>query len=556
MLSKYLYSSQLLTHLKMLLSGAWEVKSFVKSLERPAQTQADAIRRILAVNKNSSFGRQYDFSSMLSERDFRDRVPIHNYEDLRPYIERQIDGGEDERLPKPLLCIQTSGTTGKPKFIPVYRETLRSYRRCQSISSHAQYRSIKGVFSGSILAIVSPSIEGHFENGMPYGSMSGAIAQSLSKAVRSRGVLPEAIFEVADYEDRYRLIAALALSDASISALASANPSTLLRLSDVIWQYWENLIGYIETNDVEVLDLGLPPKESSMLLSGHQANRARAAELRELVRVHGRPTFSQLWPNLKGVATWTSGNCALLTPRLKKQLSSDVCITEMGYMASEFWGTITMNPGLNEGCLTIQDNFFEFIEPHLWDDGGRRTLLVSELEEGKHYYVIATTQDGLYRYFINDIIEVIGFYRETPTIKFVQKGKGVTSLTGEKLYEGQVIQAVQEVCRGHGIHIDNFVMLGDRQEMSYFLYVECCDDIDLPLFSKSFEIQLAELNIEFETKLKSGRLKSVIVRRVTKGTFESQKLMAISSGQREGQFKTIKLQYRDEVCFPYHEYEC
>ena len=215
-----------------------------------------------------------------------------------------------------------------------------------------------------------------------------------------------------------------------------------------------------------------------------------------------------------------------------------------------------MNPGLNEGCLTIQDNFFEFIEPHMWDDGGRRTLLVSELEEGKHYYVIATTQDGLYRYFINDIIEVTGFYRKTPTIKFVQKGKGVTSLTGEKLYEGQVIQAVQEVCRGHGIHIDNFVMLGDRQETSYFLYVECGDDIDLLQFSKSFEIQLAELNIEFETKLKSGRLKSVIVRRVTKGTFESQKLMAIFSGQREGQFKTIKLQYRDEVCFPYHEYEC
>ncbi len=556
MLSKRLYSSELLTHLSMNLTKIREVKSFLKSLDRPKQTQADVLSRILALNQNSSFGRQYEFSSITSEREFRDRVPIHNYEDLRPYIERQIEGGAGERFPKPSLCLQTSGTTGKPKYIPVYRETLRSYRRCQSISSHEQYRSIKGVFSGSVLAIVSPRIEGHLENGMPYGSMSGAIAHSLSKAVLSQGVLPEAIFEVPDYEDRYRLIAALALGDANISVLASANPSTFFRLSEAIWQHSESLLRFIATNDVEALELKLPPSESSEILSANEPRPARAAELRELIRRHGRLTFSQLWPNLKGVATWTSGNCALLIPALKKQLSSEVRITEMGYMASEFWGTIIMGPGLNDGCLTIQDNFYEFIEPHSWDDGTRKTHLISEIEEGKQYYIIVTTPDGLYRYFINDIIEVTGSYRRTPTIKFAQKGKGVTSLTGEKLYEGQVIQAVQEVCLARRIDIDHFVMLADRQEISYVLYIECSGEIDLLTFSEDLKAQLGKLNIEFETKLKSGRIKSAKVRRVSKGTFESQKIMAINSGQREGQFKTIKLQYRDEESFPFHEYEC
>jgi hypothetical protein len=416
--------------------------------------------------------------------------------------------------------------------------------------------SIKGILSGSVLAIVSPRVEGRLENGMPYGSMSGAIAQSLSKAVLSRGVLPEAIFEVPDYEDRYRLIAALALSDANISALASANPSTFFRLSEVIWHHADSLIRFIETNDVEVLELKLLHQESSALLSAHKPSRARAAELRELIRRHGRLTFSQLWPNLKGVATWTSGNCALLIPALRKQLSSEVCITEMGYMASEFWGTITMDPGLNRGSLTIQDNFYEFIEPHAWDNGIRETLLVSEIEEGKQYYIIVTTPDGLYRYFINDIIEVTGSYRKTPTIKFAQKGKGVTSLTGEKLYEGQVIQAVQEVCLGSSIDIDHFVMLADRQEMSYNLYIECGDEFDFLVFSEELKSHLGKLNVEFETKLKSSRIRSMNVRRVTKGTFEFHKQMAISSGQREGQFKTIKLQYQDEEAFPFHEYVC
>ena len=556
MLSKRLYSSQFLTHLKMKLSEVCEVRSFLKSLDCPKQTQESVLRRILALNANSSFGRQYKFSSITSEREFRNQVPIHSYEELRPYIEKQIEGGSGERNPKPYLCLQTSGTTGKPKYIPVYKETLSSYRRCQSISSYAQYKHIKGMFSGSVLAIVSPRIEGYLDNGMPYGSMSGAIAHSLSKAVLSRSLLPEAVFEVPHYEDRYRMIVALALSDSKISVIASANPSTFFRMAEVIWQHSESLLRFIETGDVEALELKLTKQESSEILSSHRPNPTRAAELRELIQTYGRPTFSQLWPNLKGVATWTNGNCALLIPALRKQLSNDVQITEMGYMATEFWGTITMEPGPNGGCLTIQDNFYEFIEPHSWDEGCRETRLISEIEEGKQYYIIVTTPDGLYRYFINDIVEVTGSFRNTPTIKFAQKGKGVTSLTGEKLYEGQVVQAVKQACQDRGIDIDHFVMLADRQEMSYILYVECCEDLELLEFSEDFIVQLGNLNIEFETKLKSGRIKSANVRRVPKGTFESQKKLAISSGQREGQFKTIKLQYRDEESFPFHDYEC
>ncbi len=213
-----------------------------------------------------------------------------------------------------------------------------------------------------------------------------------------------------------------------------------------------------------------------------------------------------------------------------------------------------MDPGLNGGSLTIQDNFYEFIEPHAWDSGIRETHLVSEIEEGKQYYIIVTTPEGLYRYFINDIIEVTGSYRRTPTIKFVQKGKGVTSLTGEKLYEGQVIQAVQEACLGSKINIDHFVMLADRQEMSYILYIECSYEIDIINFAEDVYAHLGKFNVEFGAKLESGRIRSAKVRRVAQGTFESQKLMAISFGQREGQFKTIKLQYQDEVAFPFHEY--
>jgi hypothetical protein len=272
------------------------------------------------------------------------------------------------------------------------------------------------------------------------------------------------------------------------------------------------------------------------------------------LKKQGALTFSQLWPKLRALATWTSGNCALCIPLLRKLISPEVRITDMGYMASEFWGTITMDPILNVGCLTIEDNFYEFIEPEDWDKGSRDTILISELEEGRQYYIIVTTADGLYRYFINDIVEVTGFYEQSPTIAFAQKGKGVTSLTGEKLYEGQVVLAVQQVCRNHQFEIDLFVMIADRQENSYTLFVECDFDLETQTFREHLESHLGEVNLEFQSKLKSGRIKSLEVRQVKKGTFEAHKRSALMSGQREGQFKTIKLQYLDEAKFPFHEY--
>lgn len=541
-------------HLKMQLAKLRELKSFHRSLDNPQRTQNRVLRRILAANQDSSFGQKYRLSSVADAGEYRDRVPIHTYEDLRPYIEKQIDGTESGRLQSPTLCLQTSGTTGKPKYIPIYKETLKAYKRCQTINSYTQFAAIKGLFSGKLLTIVSPKVEGYLENGIPYGSMSGVIATSLPKAFSSRIVLPEAVFEIQDYEDRYRLIAALAMSDPKITCLASANPSTFLRLSAVIQENSNELLRYLETGDIGALTLN--NRDHARVIPVCRPDQGRAAHLKQLIEEHGQLTFSHLWPNLRGVATWTSGNCALCIPALRQQLSSDIPITDMGYMASEFWGTINMDPINHAGCLTIQDNFYEFIELDSWDNGGRDTCLVSELEEGKRYYIIVTTSDGLYRYFINDVIEVAGTYRNFPTIKFAQKGKGVTSLCGEKLYEGQVIQAVRETCKEQSFETDQFVMLADRQHFSYVLYIESRAELDNAAFGERLVDRLGSQNVEFESKLKSGRIRGVTVRPVKVGTFEALKKAAVLAGQREGQFKTVKLQYLDDANFPFHEHVC
>ena len=541
--------------LKMLLVKYVLLRSLISDAYNPDKCQVDALKNILARNKNTTLGKHYNFASITSADDFIKHVPVHGYEELRPYIEKQIETGEYSIVPeKPVMYAQTSGTTGKPKYIPILKDTIDSYKRAQRISSSVQQRALPKIFSGKILAIVSPAIEGHLSDGTPYGSMSGLVYQNMPGIILSKYVLPPALFEVADYEAKYLLIAAFALREADITCLATANPSTLIRIGEIIYQHGDALIEFVTTGNLDVLGVRLDSEQKKQFSAYCTPDPRRAKELESLRQRKGGIRFCDIWPNLQAVVTWTSGNCALLLPKLKKQLLPETKIVEMGYLASEFRGTITIDCERNIGIPTIQDNFFEFAEVDSWDSGNHNTLLLSQLETGRKYYIIVTASHGIYRYFINDIIEVTGWFQNTPTIVFVQKGKGVTNLTGEKLYESQVITAAQEAAKAYSIAPEFFMMLADQQDFSYRFYIESMDGFDVPSFTQKLNAHLGELNIEYQSKAQSGRIKFADVKRLKAGTLEAYKSFCVQAGQREGQFKVVKLQYRADVPFPFEEH--
>lgn len=223
----------------------------------------------------------------------------------------------------------------------------------------------------------------------------------------------------------------------------------------------------------------------------------------------------------------------------------------MGYLSSEFRGSITIDVLQNKSIPTIHENFFEFVERDAWENKKLDYLTLDVLEEGKQYYIFVTTQNGLYRYFINDIIEVGGRFNNTPTICFIQKGKGVTSLTGEKLYESQVILAIQKLKEKLSIEFDFFMMLGCPESLQYTLYVESEPFENSP---DSFEEYISKLNIEFEAKRASDRLKQTSVKFLKSGVAEMYKRYCIENGQREGQFKLIKLQYKKDCVFDFSQH--
>ncbi|MGI9317018.1 MAG: GH3 auxin-responsive promoter family protein [bacterium] len=518
---------KILTRLKMMYIKRFLWQPLIDRTHNPEKSQNNLLMQILRKNQSTEFGRKHGFDRINSYDDFKSRVPVCEYETLRNYIEDQ----EKDKHPylnfeQPVMYVQTSGTTDKPKLIPVLNSTIHQYRKCQHIVAYGVYASFPEAYDGKVLAITSPAIEGVTESGSSYGAMSGLIYKSMPLLTRAKYVLPSSIFEIDDYEKKYFDIAKLALAEKDITMIATANPSTLIKLERTLNQDPNRII-----------------TEVSLI------NPVRGDELRHIYSAHNRLKFSHVWPNLKVITTWTGGNCGVLIPTLRKTISNTTRFVELGYLASEFRGGITIDAVNNRQIPCLHENFYEFVDRNDWENSNPRFLTLSEIRPDRQYYIFVTTHNGLYRYHINDLVEVTGWFNDTPTIQFLQKGKGVINLTGEKLCENQLIQAMTHIAESKQIELGFFVMLGCAKELRYTLYVES-QDLDV----YTLERHIAELNIEFKDKRKSNRLKPIKVVYLEEGTGEAYKKHCLNNGQREGQFKMLYLQYKNQCEFDFAAY--
>src|SRR5260370_29159700 len=109
--------------------------------------------------------------------------------------------------------------------------------------------------------------------------------------------------------------------------------------------------------------------------------------------------------------------------------------------------TIPLTDGTPAGTLDITSHYYEFIPESEGDSPNPTVLGAHELQEGGRYFILLTTAYGLYRYHIHDLVRVAGFFNKTPLIEFLSKGAHFSSLTGEKLSEYQVTQAMTQLLR-------------------------------------------------------------------------------------------------------------
>ncbi len=553
MWTEALSNGLLWARMQLLKQTHW--RSFVRATQHPRETQEQLLLELVRRNQDTHFGRQHRFDRIRSYDDFRDSVPVQTYETLRSFVEVQEQTGEPAlSAERPVMYAQTSGTTGKAKLIPILEHNVLQYKRSQHIQSYAQFAFDPRAYYGRLLGIASPATEGTLDSGRAYGSISGHMYKSMPRVARAKYVLPYQVFDITDYDLKYLVILRLAIAQPNITLVACANPSTLTRLLAVLDEHRTVLLNDVaEQRFHRVDDLSAEIRAAIEPRLGCAADRVN--DLRTILG-SPRPTFAQLWPGLRLVTTWTGGSCRIALAALRGALPSSAHVAELGYLSSELRGTITVDLERNLSAPTIHENFFEFVERDDWDNGRKVCRTVEQLEPGKHYYVIVTTSAGLYRYFMNDIVTVTGAFNATPTIQFVQKGKGVTNITGEKVYESQVIQAVRAAEDELGLSSAFFLMLADAKRAVYRLVVESTTSArTVPeQMVDSIEHKLGELNVEYATKRASGRLDRLELLVVAPGTGDAYKQHCVKRGQREGQFKLIALQYQDDCSFPFQEF--
>lgn len=519
----------------------------------PAAEQWKTLSRILRSNAGSRFGSGHSFSRIDSVAAFRAAVPTGDYSAIQPYIDEQRRTGipalTEER---PRRYLHTSGTSGAPKLIPVLGSSERRWAAHQRLLVRAQFRKCPEAFDGKLLAIVSPAVEKRLEDGTAVGAMSGALYERLSPLVRRRAVLPPGVAGIPDYALRYRTILRLAVVERDITLLASPNPSTFLRLLELYEEERDALIRSVADGEWRGLN-SLEPHARRAVSGLLHADPARAAELRDL---GPSPGLGDLWPRLRMVSTWTGGSCGIALEALRRRLPRDTEIFELGYVASELRGTLPVD-GHCDGVPDLQHVFYEFAERQAWDRGDRDTIGLEGLRRGHDYYLIVTTPDGLYRYFMNDLLRVTGFHNRTPRLRFLQKGRGVTNITGEKVSEAQVLEAMREVEQHFGIAFRFFMMLADEHAARYRLMVEPSGEafgFEAASLAAQVDSLLCRLNMEYAAKRESGRLNTLQAAWLRPGAGEAYKEHSLEKGQRETQFKPEVLQYARACSFNLEEH--
>lgn len=508
---------------------------------RPRLAQQTALVGIVRANRDTRFGREHRFDEIADIPAFQQRVPVQEYEGLRTYIDEQRSTGAPAlTMEPPVFYAQTSGSTAAPKHIPVTRTSLAMHRREQALFSYLQYRACPAAFTGKAWGIMGAAVEGRLDSGHVVGSVSGHLYESLPRVVRSRFVVPPVVSTIADYDVKYRTILCLALAEPDITYLGTPNPSTFLRLLSLVNAERDRLLDVVATGRLDAIE-GLPaPVRDAIRLP---PNPSRAAALGRLDRL----TYANAWPRVRLVTTWTGGSCGIAVDALRRELPPEALVMELGYQATECRGTMALDAGTPAGLPALHHHFFEFAEQSAWDAGDRACVTLEQLESGRTYYVIVTTAAGLYRYFMNDLVTVSGYFQSTPLLRFVQKGKGVTSLTGEKLYEAQAIAAIQQGARELGLEPAFFLLVADEQRSGYELLIETAGAVDRERLAAAVDHQLGQMNLEYRSKRASGRLGPVAVTRLEPGSAEAHKAAYLRAGQRESQFKPVILQYRRDL---------
>ena len=469
------------------------VKQINKWKNNPLSAQQSVFSKLIMQAKDTSFGQDHLFTEINTYEDFKKNVPIADYEELRPYIDRVVNGEENVLWPgKPLYLAKTSGTTSGVKYIPISKESMPEHIKAarNALFSYIHETGKSEFVDGRLIFLQGSPVLGN-NHGINTGRLSGIVANHVPSYLQKNRLPSYQTNCIEDWEDKV---------DAIVAETIDEDMRLISGIPPWVQMYFDRLI--IQSGGKKIGDLF---KNFSLFVYG-------------------------------GV------NFEPYRARLEESIGRTVDSIET-YPASE--GFIAFQDSQKEkGLLLLVDAgiFYEFIPTDEYFNENPSRISLEDVELNKNYAIILNTNAGLWGYSIGDTVK---FVSKTP-YRIVVSGriKYFISAFGEHVIGEEVEFAILSVASQEGVEITEFTVAPQVStqagELPYHeWYVEFSrPPKDMTSFSLKVDLVLQKKNVYYYDLIEGKILRPLQMHEMEKDTFINYMK---SQGKLGGQNKVPRL---------------
>lgn len=491
----------------------WVMKKRIHQIELfmkyPEEVQMELLMNLTRKASRTDYGKRYGFEGIDNYDDFKNKVPVVNYEAIYPFIDRLMKGEQNVLWPSEIRWFaKSSGTTNsRSKFIPVSNEALEE----------CHYKGGKDLLS-------------IYVNNFPD-----------SKMFTGKNLVIGGSQQVNQFDENARSyygdVSAVLLKNLPFWAQMVRTPSLEIALMDE----WEEKIEKMARHTAE---------ENVTSMSG--VPTWMVVLLERIIELKGVNNITEVWPNLE---VFFHGAVAF-TP-YEKLFESLIPSSSMRYVetynASEgFFGIQDQSDSKDMLLMLDYGIFYEFIPFEDLDSDNPRVLTLDQVELNKSYAIIITTNAGLWRYKIGDTVRFTS--KDPYRIRISGRTRHFINAFGEEVVVENAEVAIAEACRKTDAEIENFtagpIYLASSQKGGHEWIVEFAKDPeDLERFKQILDEKLREINSDYDAKrYKDIALDPPIVHAVERGTFYN---WMKKRGKLGGQNKVPRLsnnrEYLDDI---------
>ncbi len=467
--------------LKCISDGVKVRKSLEVMTQDPMKYNTSLLMKILDDNKDTEYGKKYDFANIKSIEEYQRKVPITDYDSYADYIYRMTENGEKNLLTSYEVThyAKSSGTMGNPKRIPTTppnHELNIKYNYDYLFNLFAEKAGTEWI-KYPFLNLTETSIS-TLPSGDTYGSISGKImcgfGDELSNLITSpiEALMPDVKTNTLYVHTRFALI------NPDIPFTITSFVSLFLEILRYIKGNWELLVNDIENGTIDE-SIRMPKEVRESLLGKIKPLPERAAELRKIFKEgFDEPIVPKIWPNMQLLIGCGSGSFRNYIDKIKEFTGPDFDFALIGLTASEGMFSVFTELNSHNAVLIPDSMFYEFL-PLEANGDYTKIVTLDKLEEGKNYEIITTNLAGFYRYRMKDVVRCTGRYNNTPMIEFLYRLDQCLSLAGEKVNEENLRAAAYKTEKDLGFDLIDFSAYADTDTFP-IRYVYLMEIEDLP----------------------------------------------------------------------------